>query len=156
MPGIFGNLLVTERSDIEMLLGIIHDEFFEVDAIKYDASAGKLEIPFARAFHDQNARVVKKGFFRTIYEVPVLRCLLCISNVEEYTLEDTQHMGWYDFNTIKYNPKSGIIRINTNIPLKFFAEVSKLHIEYSEIGFRGKAHISHGWFWEGGPHFVED
>lgn len=156
MPGRHERMVVTDMAECEDLLCIIHDEFFDVDDIRYDSDTGTVDIPFGRVFHDENATVVKSGFFRRIYEVPVLRCVLRIGNVTDFALEDTQKMGTYDFNVIDYNKASGKLTIKTGIPLKLFMTVTALHLEYFELDFKGKARITEGLFLQSGPRFIED
>ena len=41
------------------LLDIIHDEFFELDGIRYDPSDKSVEIPYRRIFHRGPRRVLR-------------------------------------------------------------------------------------------------
>ena len=155
LPGRHDRLVVTDMADIEKLLCLIHDEFFDIDDVSLDATQSTLDVPFKRCWHGEHGRVVKKNWWRTVVEVPVLHCVFRIGNVSEYELVDTHRMGNNSFNTIDYDDQLKQVTVNTNIPAKFNAKVSQLHLEYFELDFKGLAHISHGWFWEGGPRFVE-
>ena len=152
-------LTVTRSEEIKLLLDLVHDEFFELDDIAYDSEKKILDIPFARCFHWQNYRKVREWLLWRVYEVSVLRCLLRVHAVSEYKLLDSEKVGRYDFNLIRFYDGPSVIEFETCIPLKFTAKVSELRLEYFEIGYSGKARVSFGWLpipWESGPRFVED
>jgi hypothetical protein len=147
---------VTDKEGIDELLGLIHDEFFDVDQIEYSPSTEVLDIPFYRCFHGVGGRVIKAGIFSRLYELPVLRCHLRVCHAREYELIDTEKIGWYDFGTIEYDAGLGKISVETNVPLKLTIMVSSFHLEYEEMDFCGTARVRLGTLlpFESGPsHF---
>jgi hypothetical protein len=48
---------------------------------------------------------------------PAIECFLRIFHVKSYRINDTQKVGTYDFNVLKYDPREKCIVVLTGIPI---------------------------------------
>lgn len=121
-----GMILQVDSPDfIDAVNDIIHDCWFDVDDVSFDASASRLSIPFD---YELPGAVAKK-LLRQGYTVGRRRSgLLCVNSALSYVLHDTQRIGRYDFNRIQYEPAQGVVRIETNIPLILVIHVGTLEV----------------------------
>lgn len=121
---------VTARSASELapVNQFIHDEWFDVDEIVFDEGAGVVTIPFTRPAQEQQGHRI--GRVGRLYQVEVDKCesYLRIYHVRHWSVEDSQLVGRYDFNEVKYDPESKIVRITTGVPIVLLAEVGELEV----------------------------
>ena len=141
-------LSVSSPHEFGKLLDLIHDEFFDLDEVKYDAEQGVVEIPYRRIFHGGRARTVKNRWLYRVVEVDVLRCILRVRNVENLEIRDDARIGSYAFNTLTYDETTGELLFECCEPCTLRMKVSGLAIENEELGYRGKARITQGLFWD--------
>jgi len=60
--------------------------------------------------------------------VPVVQCILCIEHVNEFTIHDTERVGTYQINKLRYDPQDKHIQVITTIPLEFVVGVTAFSI----------------------------
>jgi len=107
-------LRIRDPQSIEQIVSLVHDRWFDVEAIDYDAESGVLEIPFSDL-----------GYVRT----------LLIGCVQSVKIVDTERVGYYDFNSISYDAEMGLVRVSTGIPLLLEAVVGGLDISvFDDVG----------------------
>ncbi len=138
-------LVVTSADDLRSLIGLIHDEHFDLDDVSFLKDQGLVTIPYRRIFHGHPGRMIRNWLIFRTYEVDVIRSLLTIRNVEEYTFDDRSHIGTYSFNTVSHS--NGVLLIKCCEDLDLRMVVSKIEIESRDLEIRGKARITHGLFW---------
>lgn len=79
--------------------GWIHDKWFDVDAIAFDSGSSSVSIPLS----DRKSEDPKL----------LLRC----EGVAEVNVADTEKIGTYDINAIRWNPSSRTLLLKGNIPI---------------------------------------
>ncbi len=138
-------LVVTSADDLRSLIGLIHDEYFDLDDVSFLKDQGLVTIPYRRIFHGHPGRMIRNWLICRTYEVDVIRSLLTIRNVEEYTFDDRSHIGTYSFNTVSHDKGSLLIKCCEDLDLRVV--VSKIEFESRDLEIRGKARITHGLLW---------
>ena len=138
-------LVVRSADDIESLVDLIHDEYFDLCDLSFSEDQGAVTIPYRRIFHGHPGRIIRNRLICRTYEVDVVRSVLTIRNVDEYTVEDRSHIGTYSFNTLSYDKGAVLIRCCEDLDLRMV--VSGIDIESRDLEIRGKARITHGLFW---------
>jgi hypothetical protein len=108
-------LKITDPHDLDAVHDIIHDCYFDVGDIALDSSASVLSFRFRRLV--TRGRHGWKDFFSTSRMSPAIECFLRIFHVKSYRINDTQKVGTYDFNVLKYDPREKCIVVLTGIPI---------------------------------------
>ena len=147
-------LVVTRADDLGSLIGLIHDEYFDLDDVSFFKERGLVTIPYRRIFHGHSCRMIRNWLIYRTYEVDVIRSVLTIRNVEEYTFDDRSHIGTYSFNTVSYDKGALLIKCCEDLDLRMV--VSKIEIESRDLEIRGKARITHGLLWSSNNSKVYD
>ena len=133
-------VVVTNADHLECIVGLIHDEFFELDDVCFSKDQGVVSIPYRRMFHGHPGRLIHNWLIYRRYEVDVIHSMLTIRNVKEYTINDKSHIGTYSFNTISYDNGALRIKCCEDLDLRLF--VSGVEIENHDLEVKGKARIS--------------
>lgn len=107
----------TELKNLDAINKAVHDRWFKVDDVKLDASRNTLSVPFG----DSRSATRKPGG-------ATISHYLEIGYVERYTLEETEGVGSYDFNEIRFVQPTQTVTITTGIPLTFEIVVKKLDV----------------------------
>lgn len=152
----FTKLTIKNPDEISRLLDYLHDEFFEIEDIKYDETKRILKIPYRRIFHNGPSRVIRNWIIGRTIEVDVLRCLLRIKNTEKYEITDEAHIGVYSFNSLKYNKESKQLIFTCCEPCELRVNISEINIEYEELEYRSKARITQGFCWDSNSSKIYD
>ncbi len=105
-------------------------------------------IPFQCIWHGSPSRVLKNRFIYRIEEVDVLRGELRFSEVIRFDCRDPLGIDCYAFHYFRYDLDRGVITINCTPDLELLICVKRICIEYKELEYRGKAHVTIGWFWD--------
>jgi len=142
----FKSLTVTSPRQLDELLCMIHDEFFELDEVRYHREQGVLDIPYRRVFHDGPARTVRQCLVYTVKEKDVIRSRFRIHNVGEFTVQDKARINTYAFNTLEYDPDTSEITVRCDPELRLRVRVSELQIESQDLDVNGKSRISYLFF----------
>jgi len=132
--------MVTDADHLESIVGVIHDEFFELDDVSFSKEQGVVSIPYRRMFHGHPGRMVRNWLIYRTYEVDVIRSMLTIRNAKEYTINDRSHIGTYSFNTISHDNGALLIKCCEDLDLRLL--VSEIEIESRDLEVKGKARIS--------------
>ena len=106
-------LEVLKPEDIRGAVDEIHDWWFDLDSIgPHSGPLVEIELrPNSRDFESHHPTPCKK---------------LEIDEVVGLDLQDTERIGYYDVNTIKYKP--GCLEVVTGIPLSLKLSVRKLQV----------------------------
>ncbi|MDP2939496.1 MAG: hypothetical protein Q8O13_05420 [Candidatus Omnitrophota bacterium] len=127
------NIVINNPEEINKIVGLIHDEWFEKDDVKFNASLASLEIKLKRE-NQADKRIIKRILFMKKLSVPIVESILRISNVDHYQIEDTANIGRYDFNEIKYDVMGKIVSITSGFPLIINAKVKKFEVSLDDTG----------------------
>lgn len=106
-----------------LISGLIHDSFFAVSAIEYDATNRVLAVPFDRPVDRSCLDYAHRA------ASAVAACALIIYSVDSWVVDDTQSIDMYDFSHLSYEAAARLISVNTNIPMNFRVVVTDLHVE---------------------------
>jgi len=121
---------IIDPKNIATILDVIHDCWFDRDEITFDAEQRILSVRFIKEVGP--VRIVDKKLFLKRVRVPMIECFLRIYSVKEYKVTDTEKVGKYDFNEIKYDPYLNLIRITTGIPLDITLQVVQFDVAVEE------------------------
>ena len=139
---------VTSAAGVDELAGLLHDEEFEVEEVGFESRLGIVTIPFRKIFHGGPKRVIRKAIFYRKWEVDVLRAVIRIKHVTGAKTVDTERIGTYTFEEVAFEAAASQLVFKACPKLELRFSVSSLEIEYEEIEFAGKAHITDGLFWQ--------
>jgi hypothetical protein len=114
-------------SELSKINQLIHDYWFDIEDVSFDAQAGVVTLPFTRPEQDKDREVGKARLLQKV-EVPYYLFLLRIYHVKQWHVEDRERVGLYDFNEVIYELPSGLVRITTGIPIHLVAEVEELEL----------------------------
>jgi hypothetical protein len=119
-------LKITDPHDLNAVHDVIHDCYFDVGDIAFDSSSAVLSFRFRRLV--TRGKHGWKDFFSTSKMTPAMECFLKIFHVNSYRINDTQNVGTYDFNVLKYNPREKCIAVLTGIPIDIRVFVERLEV----------------------------
>jgi hypothetical protein len=115
-------LRVRDESGLPEVVNRIHDFWFDLQRIHFDETAGVLRIDLLDEDH-----------YRVLRSKPVQDAradlTLRLAHVESVDIRDTERVGFYDVNSITYDPNAKKVTISTGIPLEFHIRVSALDLE---------------------------
>jgi hypothetical protein len=112
---------IHDESNLGLINDLIHDTWFDVDAIALNTRDNTVVIPI----RTRKERVSGKA--ASNQQELALNCLQ-IHNVIELEIEDTERVGIYDFNELVFEPHSKLVTITTGVPLHLRIKVSDLDI----------------------------
>ena len=148
----FISLKVTNPKEIGKLTSLIHDEYFEVNDVKYRLEQGTVEIPYHRIFHNGPRRTVRDWLFYKVQEVDVIRSKMLIHHVEEFTVDDPDKVqitrGTLAFSGVVYDPGNSTLWVESDTNLELTMKISHILIESQDLEIRGKSRISFFFFIE--------
>ncbi len=107
--------------DLNAIVNLVHDRYFLLDDIAHDNDLHTVSIPFRSRSHINRDDA---GPYRTPLTI-------VIRNVVSFTVNDTERVKWYDFNTFRYDVKTAMLSISTGVPILITCKVSALHVELS-------------------------
>ena len=147
-------LRVTTPDGLEELIGLIHDEYFDLPSVEFSPSAHLVKIPYRRIFHRGPRRTVRNWIVFRTDEVDVIRALITVRNVQDYAFKDSAHIETFSFNEVSYDGRT--LRFDCCESLVLWAAVSSLDIECRDVEVRGKARIHSGILWDSSSSKVYD
>ncbi|HYJ78681.1 MAG TPA: hypothetical protein VEW03_03690 [Longimicrobiaceae bacterium] len=110
--------------ELDRLVDLVHDQWFELDEITYDQARGEVTIPFAhQAFEKTRGSGIGRLFPGT--RVSVHRAAVRVRSVTALEIRDTERIGTYQFNDFTYEP-GGVLRVRSSIPLGLTIHVTRL------------------------------
>jgi hypothetical protein len=129
----------TSKDDLEQLSELLHDETFDLDALRFDNEARLVSLPVRRLFHSGPMHRIKRGWFSKTYEKDWMHSLVKIRNVKSWEVLGDQGINTYTFDTWSYRDALIELVCSQRLILRF--QVQGLDIEVSDIGFRGRGRI---------------
>lgn len=121
-------LVITDPDDLHKVIDAIHDRWFDLDRIQFEAGTSILQIPFSESY---DRRWKKFMFWRKDRHEFQYEFSLEIRHVTKYEIIDTVKVGIYNFSEIKYDGQNKL-EITTGIPLGFTVYVSRLEVAVRE------------------------
>lgn len=109
----------TSEPELEALIPLVHDMYFPIASVVFDRERGVVEIPFSRTGRETKPRTGE------------LPSTLSIGDVFELYVEDTEGVGFYNFNELLYDAKAGVLTVVTGIPLTLRCKVSSCNVRVS-------------------------
>ena|SRR5215217_394973 len=125
------SISIKDPEQIPLICDVIHDAWFDVSNIEFDANTSVLSIEFERELTDEST-VVEKTWMMEKREVPLVQCFLNIFHVESYEIDDTERVGSYDFTTLEYNSVLRSISIITGTPIGIEIKVRDFEVSVVE------------------------
>ena len=110
---------------------MIHDRYFELDNIQFDKNIGELIIRFEQEYKNE-LKILKNYIIIKKKSIPVYENILKISNVNKYSIQDTEKINRYTFNEIHYVESTQELKITSGIPMEINILVDNLAIEIIE------------------------
>lgn len=118
---------ITKGSDLSRINEVIHDYWFDLDDVTFDEATSILEIRFPRPSVKNAVPSSGWSLLRRV-EVPYVESFLRIHHVQGWALEDTERIGSYDFNELRFDEGKQRIQITTGVPLKLSAHVERFEV----------------------------
>jgi hypothetical protein len=116
-----------QPKELRAVNSIIHDRFFDLETLRYDAERRLVTVPFETE-DDLRLRVAWKFIFVGGLRIPIVKAVLSIANVVDCHINDTEEVGRYDFNELSFDASLGLLSVRTNIPLTIEIAVSALDV----------------------------
>ncbi len=121
---------INKPTQLDLIHDIIHDCWFSVSDINFDESESKLSIKFEGK--DIEKQIIKKIFVFKKVELVSYESYLIINHVQNYSIKDTERVGKYDFNILKFEDNKNEITIETGVPIEIKAIVNQFEIDVCE------------------------
>jgi hypothetical protein len=118
-------LRITNPRELHRVVDLIHDVWLDAEAIFFDSDKSTLNI---RYFLNKES---SSGFMGRA-RFPAYECFLRISRVQSYTVQDEQKVRFYDINTIRYDPESKSLKLQTGVPIQIQAVVEDFDLTVEE------------------------
>lgn len=116
LPNTFAmEITINDSKDLRKITSLVHDSWFDIDQVLQDHKNGIVKIYFQKS---SKLPADKKNRFASI----------TIKNVQRLEVKDTEKIGYYDFNEIKYLEKERCLVITTGVPIGI-----KIFISFLEI-----------------------
>ena len=125
------SISINHPNQIPVITDVIHDAWFDVSNIEFDANTSVLSIEFERQLKDEST-VVEKNWMMKKIEVPLVQCFLKFFHVESYKIDDTERVGSYDFTNLEYNSDEKSISIITGTPIGIEIKVRDFEVSVVE------------------------
>jgi hypothetical protein len=135
------NLKINNPKELRAVNDLIHDCYFDVDDIEFEASTSVLSFRFRRVV--TQGKNWWKDFISNSKMSPAIECFLKIHHVESYSIKDTQKIGAYDFNVLVYDSSTSCIGVRTGVPIdiKMFVRDFEISVEVTDNLFeQSKGH----------------
>jgi hypothetical protein len=118
-------ILVDGPEQLARLTDTIHDCWFDVENVRLKGDV--LEIPF------QYERSSFGHLLSSNDYASRRRGLLRVSDVESFDIRDTEGIGSYNFDEVRFDPQTQQIMITAGIPLEFRVKVRRVHITCERV-----------------------
>jgi hypothetical protein len=135
------SIKITSEKQIEEIVDLIHDEYFELKDSFYNKEERTVIIPYRRIFHEGQRKTIRNYLIYRVEEVDAIRSILTIKNVLKYNFIDKEKIGDYSFNEIKVSNNRMDIICDPNLEMNL--EISNIDIESKDIELKGKVRISY-------------
>ncbi len=126
------HLKINNPKELDAVHDLIHDCYFDVDDVAFDASSSVLSFRFRRVA--TRGKYGWKAFISTSKMSPAIECYLRFHHVESYSIKDTQKVGTYDFDVLAYDPSTKCIAVRTNVPIdiRIFVRDFEISVEVTD------------------------
>ena len=114
-------LEVGSEEYLHLVNSAIHDDLMDIDTLKMDSDSGLLCVTLWQQPNQGAGRVWGPITDATRAKVHLGR--LTFRHVRAYELVDTQRVGLYDVNRLRYDQRTCTIIVETGIPLVFRVQV---------------------------------
>ena len=105
---------------------LLHDEWFNIESVKYSSDEKMLTIPFAKVQYEER-RIISNYLIYRKYVAPLTRGYLHIHDVKVYEVIDKSKIGTYSFDKVTF-PSDNSIQITTGQDLIITASGESLKI----------------------------
>ena len=119
---------INNVEQISKILDVIHDQWFDLNELKFKKEEGVVEIPFQREL-EKKSKLQKHFLFFKKRLTPITLHVLRIYNAQNYSVVDSEKVGKYDFNEIFYNLSQKKVIVKCGVPLVITIEVDLFDIE---------------------------
>ncbi len=116
--------------DLDEITDAIHDRWFDVEQIDFDRDARILRVFFS---DDAEPSLVRSLLSKPHADKKARPRVLEIHNVDSYRIQDTERVGAYDFNKLRYAPGTGTVSVETGVPLEMVVTVSDLEVVVRDL-----------------------
>jgi hypothetical protein len=120
-------ILARRPEDLDTVIHVLHDCWFDKDEIRFDPATAILTFRFTKPGTRKPAG--RRRLLLKRIEVPYFESFLRIHRVQSWTVEDTEQVGIYDFNEIRFDSETKRIEITTGVPLSIVVQVEHLELE---------------------------
>ena len=118
----------TTSEQLSDINDVIHDYWFNVEDISYSPEDRQLRIRFLRPpLIEHRPRARGWGLFRTSSPSNV-EAVLHIRFVKDWVCRESEGIGSYDFNVVRFSESDGRVSITTGVPLELHAAVDQLDV----------------------------
>ncbi len=115
------------EEDLQDVINAIHDCWFDLSEVAIDSLKSTLMIRFVKPAPELG-RPISQGRVLSTIEFPCLESFLRINEVLRCSINDTERVGLYDFNELKFDRTTNRLAITTGVPISFFIEVRRLDV----------------------------
>ena len=119
------NIRIKDMEEIERILECVHDQFFDMDEIKYDKLSGTVSIQIPA--YTRESKVVKRILFINIWESTNFQSVLVFHNVTDLEISDRAEIGEADINIIVQ--ENDWLIVKCGIPVEIKMRVESVDIE---------------------------
>ena len=105
----------------------IHDEYFDVDAISFNADAEEVRLLIFRG--ETKKRFVGWSSRPPREHLPPPMAELVIRGVVRMSVEDDAGIGWVDVHGITYDEGRKVVRLSSNVPVEINCDVRALDVD---------------------------
>jgi hypothetical protein len=106
-------LVFNDPHHLGELHDIIHDRWFAIEDLTYKQSEARIDILFSAPPWIQKG---EHGRFVEDRHASLVWWILSVHNVIDVAVEDTEKIGTYDFNVVRFDARKGIVSIETGVP----------------------------------------
>lgn len=108
----------------------MHDEYFDVDAISFNADAEEVRLLIFRG--ETKKHVIGWSSRPPREPLPPPMAELVIRGVVAMSIEDDAGIGWVDVHGITYDGAQSVVRLSSNFPVEIRCDVRALDIDLIE------------------------
>ena len=127
-------IICNNPEDLQVIIDVIHDSWFDVDDISYDKLERRVSFSFEKKERSPASKESSKLFFLKPYIDSITPAKLVFNNVEDFTVIDTEEVGSYDFDKVLWDEAKKKLTIETGVPISINMNVSNLdvRVEFAE------------------------
>jgi hypothetical protein len=125
---------MTTSSEIAEIFDSVHDQYFDIDRLEFDADRGEVRLPIYAG--RESKRWLGWSTSRPPTEpLPPPIGILIVQDVVGVSVEDEADIGWYDINHGSYDVERGELRIVSNVPCDIVVRGRDIKVSLSPGGY---------------------